>query len=127
MLDRILADVVVVLHFMFVVYAVLGGLLVLKWKFSVFVHVPALIWGAAVEAYGWICPLTPLENSLRASAGQSGYTGGFVEHYIVPVLYPADLTRSDQVTLAILLVLVNLVIYSVVIWKHLRARRASRA
>ncbi len=115
MLDRYLADAIVISHLMFVMYAVFGGVLVLKWKYTVYLHVPALLWGIAVEVNGWICPLTPLENELRARAGLVGYAEGFVEHYILPVLYPVNLTRSDQWTLAAILILVNVVIYAVVI------------
>jgi len=118
MLDRFVADAVVVVHLLFVVYAVFGGLLVLRWKHTVFAHIPALIWGFLVEVNGWICPLTPLENTLRASAGQAGYSGGFVEHYVLPVLYPVNLTYPDQFALAILLLLANVLIYGLVIRQY---------
>jgi hypothetical protein len=118
MLDRFFADAIVVVHLMFVIYAIFGGVLVLRWKYTVYSHVPALLWGIAVEANGWICPLTPLENELRARAGLAGYTGGFVEHYLLPVLYLDNLTRYDQYVLAALLILVNVVVYAFVIRKH---------
>ena len=127
MFDRYLADAIVVVHLIFVMYAVFGGVLVLKWVYTVYSHVPALLWGIAVEVNGWICPLTPLENELRAKAGLAGYTGGFVEHYVLPVLYPDNLTRLDQWTLAAVLILVNVVIYVFVIrkygWLKLKGRR----
>jgi hypothetical protein len=112
---HILADLVVVVHLLFVIYAIFGGLLVLKWKFTVFLHIPALLWGTVVEARGWICPLTPLENRFRMEAGQTGYSGGFVDNYVVPVLYPENLTRTDQLVLALFLVTINVVIYVFVI------------
>ena len=123
MLDRYLADAIVVVHLLFVVYTVFGGVLVLRWKNTVYLHIPALLWGVAVEANGWICPLTPLENQLRANAGQAGYTGGFVEHYLLPVLYPVNLTRFDQWSLAVALILVNVVIYVFVVRKYRKPER----
>ena len=106
-----LADFVVVLHFLFVLFVVLGGLLVLRWPRVAWLHLPAAIWGAAIELAGGICPLTPLENSLRRQAGGTGYSGGFIEHYILPVLYPSDLTRSIQIVLGLLVIALNLAIY----------------
>lgn len=123
MFQRFLADAVVLIHILFVVYAIAGGLLVLKWKFTIFLHIPVLLWGTMVEAAGWICPLTPLENRLRIEAGQAGYSGGFVENYLLPVLYPDGLTRSDQVVLALSLVTVNVVIYTLVTRKLTQKKR----
>lgn len=108
---RILADFVVGLHFLFVLFVVLGGLLVLRWPRLAYIHVPVAIYGALIELVGWTCPLTPLENSLRARAGEAGYQGSFVEHYILPVLYPSALTRGVQVALGLLVLGFNLVIY----------------
>lgn len=122
MLYRILADLVVLVHFAFVLFVVLGGLLVLRWPKWMWVHLPAAAWGVLIEVFGWICPLTPLEVDLRRKAGSTGYEGGFVEHYILPVLYPAELTREVQWMLAGLVVVVNLVVYGV--WL---VRRGSRA
>ena len=96
-----MADLVVVVHFLFVLFVVLGGLLVLRWPRVAYFHVPAAVWGAAIELGGWICPLTPLENSLRQQAGGTGYSGGFIEHYILPVLYPSALTRDIQLPLVV--------------------------
>ena len=108
---RILADLVVGLHVVFVVFVVAGGLVVLRWPKVAFVHLPAAVWGAAIEFAGWICPLTPLENSLRRQAGQSGYSTGFIEHYLLPVLYPSALTRDIQLLLGFLVIVVNVGIY----------------
>ncbi len=113
-----LADLVVVLHFLFVLFVVLGGLLVLRWPRVAWLHLPAAIWGAAIELTGGICPLTPLENSLRRQAGGTGYSGGFIEHYILPVLYPSDLTRSIQIVLGLLVLALNLAIYAQVFVKR---------
>jgi hypothetical protein len=108
---RLLADLVVVLHFAFVLFVVLGGLLVLRWRRLMWLHLPAAIWGALIEFAGWVCPLTPLENWLRHRGGEAGYTGGFVERYIVSVLYPEGLTREHQIILGLLVLVINLLIY----------------
>jgi len=108
---RILADLVVGLHFVFVVFVVVGGLLVLRWPKLAYLHIPAVVYGAAIEFAGWICPLTPLENSLRRQAGEAGYSTGFVEHYLLPVLYPSALTRDIQVLLGVVVIGINLSIY----------------
>lgn len=118
MLIRWLADLVVGLHLLFVAFVVLGGLLTLRWPRVAWIHVPAALWGIAVEYAGWICPLTPLENWLRRQAGQAGYPGGFVEHYLLPLLYPADLARPTQWVLGTLVLAINVAIYG-----HLLAKR----
>jgi len=117
---QILADSVVLVHLVFVAFALFGGLLVLRWKQVLWVHVPAALWAALVEFAGWYCPLTPLENWLRARAGEAGYREGFIEHYILPVLYPAELTVGMQIFLGCAVVGINALIY----WRVYRARRA---
>jgi nitrate reductase gamma subunit len=117
---RSLADLVLVVHLAFVLFVVLGGLLALRWPWVSSVHIPAAVWGVLIEYSGWICPLTPLENSLRRSGGEAGYSGGFIEHYIQPLLYPAGLTRGTQIVLGSLAVLVNLAAYSAVIARRKR-------
>jgi hypothetical protein len=109
---RILADAVVLFHLAFVVFVVVGGFLAWRWRWVVFAHVPAVAWGIWIELSGGICPLTPLENSLRAHSGETGYSEGFIEHYILPVLYPIGLTRQNQWILAALLVAINVLAYS---------------
>lgn len=111
MLSHILADALVLLHLSFVIFAVTGALLAFKWRWIIWLHLPAAIWAAAIEFSGKICPLTPLENSLRVKSGEAGYTGGFVEHYLLPVLYPAGFTREIQLLLGISVLLVNMIIY----------------
>lgn len=111
MLYGMLAEAVVLLHLGFVLFVIFGGLLAFRWRRAPWFHLPAAAWGALIEFAGWICPLTPLENWLRRLGGQSGYQGGFVEHYILPVLYPHGLTRNVQVLLGTLVVLFNLAIY----------------
>jgi hypothetical protein len=115
MLYRILADCVVLLHAAFVTFVVLGGFLAWRWRWVVLAHVPCALWGIAIEYAGWICPLTPLENALRARAGLAGYRSGFVEHYVIPALYPAGLARPTQAVLGTIVLGVNLVAYGVLI------------
>jgi hypothetical protein len=121
MVYRLLADATVVLHLLFVVFVVFGGLLVLRRPWIAWVHLPAAVWGAWIEFAGWICPLTPLENWLRQQGGRPVYASGFVEHYIVPVLYPAALSTEIQWMLGGLVLLINFAIYGMVLRR--RARR----
>ena len=108
---RILADLVFVLHLLFVVFAVLGGLLAYRWRRAMWVHMPAALWAVWIEFAGWVCPLTPLENRFRAKGGEAGYADSFIEHYLLPLLYPAELTRGIQLALGTLALVVNLWIY----------------
>jgi len=115
---RILADAVVVIHFLFVCFAVFGGLFVLRYPKVGWVHLPALAWAALVEFTGWLCPLTPLEQWLRSSAGLESYSGGFIAHYLLSVLYPAGLTRELQVFLGSLLLVFNGLVYAAVVYRR---------
>ena len=117
-----MADLVVAVHFAFVLFVVLGGFLALAWPRIAWLHIPAVLWGALIEFSGWICPLTPLENSLRRQQGQAGYEGDFIARYFLRVLYPDGLTRNDQLMLGGLALGVNLAIYSLVFLKHRRSR-----
>jgi hypothetical protein len=110
-LYQLLADFVVLLHVVFVVFAVLGGLLVLRWRGVLWTHLAAAFWAAIVEFFGWVCPLTPLENWLRENAGEAGYRSDFIAHYVLPVLYPRGLTREIQIALGVFVVALNLAIY----------------
>ena len=121
MLYRLLADLVVVLHCGFVLFVVLGGLLALRWPWAAWLHLPAALWGAGIEFAAGICPLTPLENHLRRLGGEAGYAGGFVEHYLLPVLYPDGLTRTVQLALGTFVVTLNLVVYAI-LWRRSRRR-----
>ena len=109
---RILADIVVLIHLCFMVFSVLGGLLVLRWKWWACVHIPAVLWAALIEFRGWLCPLTPIENWLRQAGGAASYKAGFIEHYVVPIIYPSSLTQKMQITLGILVLTINLCIYA---------------
>lgn len=125
MLYRIAADLVLVVHLAFVVFVLAGGLLCFRWPGARWVHWPAAVWGIWIEWSGGICPLTPLENLLRRLGGQTGYGGGFIEHYVIPVLYPPGLTRGTQAVLGAGVILVNLVIYGVW-WRRMRRGRRAR-
>ena len=123
MLYSLAATTLLALHATFIAFAVFGGLLV-RWRGGwVWLHLPAAAWAAAVVMAGWICPLTPWEQALRRAAGQEGYTGGFVEHYLLAAIYPDGLTRGLQISLGAGVVLINLLIYAWV-WHHVRARQS---
>ena len=126
MTDRLAADAVVALHLAFVAFACLGGLFAWRRLRYAWVHLPALAWAAWIELTGTICPLTPLENALRRRAGDAGYAGGFVEHYLLPVLYPAGLTPHIQSWIGLGLLGLNVAIYWVALarWRARRRRQA---
>ena len=116
---RVLADAVLVLHLAFIAFVVLGGWLVLRWPRLVWLHLPAVAWGVWISVAGRVCPLTPLENRLRALGGEAGYSGGFIEHYLTLLIYPANLTRGFQVALGLFALAVNLVAYGL-LWRRSR-------
>ena len=120
---RILADLVLVAHGLFVAFVMFGGLLALCKPRIAYWHLPALAWGAMVIGMGWICPLTPLEVSLRQQAGQQGYAGGFIEHYVLGLIYPEGITRTTQIVLAMLLIVGNIIVYT--LWARRRRRNFS--
>ncbi len=125
MVYRALADLTLLLHALFIAWAVLGGIAVLRRRRVLLLHLPAALWATLVVIQGWLCPLTPLENHWRILAGQSGYSGGFIEHYLLPLVYPPGLTRGVQVVLGALVLLVNAIIYGFVYrrWRTTGARR----
>lgn len=120
-LYRILANTVVVIHAAFIVFAVFGGFGVLRWRWLAWLHIPAVLWAALVETTGWFCPLTPLENLLRHRAGIDTYPFDFIEHYIMPALYPTALTREMQMALGLSVMFINLLIYA---WIWHRSKKA---
>lgn len=121
----LLADLTVLAHFGFILFVMFGGLLVLRWRRLAWIHLPCAAWGALIEFAGWICPLTPLELEFRRRAGEAGYTGGFIEHYLLPVMYPAGLTREIQIVLGLGVLVLNGLIYRVV-WRQRRSRVSPR-
>ena len=112
MIYGILADIVVLAHTAFILFAVFGGFLVLRRRRLAWLHIPAVLWAALVEIAGWICPLTPLEKLLRRRAGDGMYQSDFIEHYLMPVLYPAALTRELQTALGLAVLFINVSIYT---------------
>ena len=115
MLDALLADGVLLLHALFIAWVVLGGLAVLRWPWLAWLHLPAVGWGVWIEWSGGICPLTPLEQRLRVTGGEAGYSGGFIEHYLTAAIYPEGLTRETQFVMGAVVLAVNVAIYAVVI------------
>jgi hypothetical protein len=121
MFYNLAADGVVLLHLGFVIFVMTGGLLVFRWGRVALLHLPAVVWAVLLELYGWQCPLTPLELRLRAAGGMAGYSGGFVEHYILPVLYPAALDSFMKLAIAGLVILVNAILYGCLLLRLIRA------
>lgn len=122
-----LADGVLVFHLAFIVFVVLGALLVLRWPWVAFLHVPSFLWGAVMEFAGWICPLTPLELQLRALAGTSGYEVRFLEHYLLRLIYPGSLTRGMQIAIGAGVLAVNGLLYARLLLRALARKRAAAA
>ena len=122
MIHRVLADLLVVLHLGFIVFVVAGGLLALRWPRLIWVHLPCAVWGALIEFTGWLCPLTPLENRWRLRGGGDSYEESFIEHYLLPVIYPPGLTRSAQLVIGGAVLAVNLLVY-ILLWRRWRRRR----
>jgi len=122
MAHRILADAVLVVHASFILFVVAGGLLVRWRKWVAWLHVPAVAWGTLIEFRGWICPLTPLEIWARSRAGETGFSGGFIEHYLLPVVYPGTLTREAQIVLGALVLVVNALVYAWVVYSGIERK-----
>jgi hypothetical protein len=121
MVYRLLADATALVHLGFIFFVVLGGLLALRWPGVRWLHLPAALWGAGIEFVGWPCPLTPLEKRLRILGGEAAYEGGFIAHYLMPLIYPAGLTPRIQVALGLLVVAVNCAVYTAVFRRRRRA------
>lgn len=122
MIYRLLADLVLILHAGFVVFVMLGAFLVVRWPRIAWVHVPVVLWGAGIEFFGGLCPLTPLENHWRRLGGELGYPGGFIDHYVTSMLYPDGLTRPLQFVLGALVLVVNVTVYAWVLHRRRSAR-----
>lgn len=117
MFERIIADFVVIIHLLFIVFVVAGGMLAIKHNWVMWLHIPAFVWGVLISFFGWTCPLTPIENEFRARAGTGGYDGGFIEHYILGIIYPerllGDLPPTIFMAIGFLVLLINIYVY----WK----------
>ena len=119
---NVLANAIVLAHFLFIAFVICGGLLVIRWPRLAVVHLPAAVWGAVVEIFGWVCPLTPLENHFRLLAGNSSYSGDFIARYLLPVIYPENLTATMQQVFGGFVIIINLIFYTIAIQK-LQSRR----
>ena len=120
MLYQLFADFVVAIHFAFVLFSVLGALLAIRWRRILYLHLPAAVWAAWIEFSGRICPLTPLENWLRLKGGEAGYSGDFIGHYLLSILYPSGLTRKFQFVLGGVVVGLNMIIYGYILFARKR-------
>ena len=126
MLYRLLADVVLVVHLLFIAFVVVGGFAAIRWPRLGWAHVPCFVWGALIEFAGWICPLTPLEARLRIASGQAGYSGGFIERYLLPIIYPGALNREIQIWLGLAVLALNAVAYARLLRRLRRRARSGR-
>ncbi len=122
MLYAVLADAVLLLHLAFILFVLLGALLAWRWRWVAWVHLPAVAWAVLLEFFGWLCPLTPLEVRLRTVAGEGGYAGGFIDHYLVPLIYPAGLTPGIQAWIGAGVLLLNVGLYAGLVWRRGRRR-----
>ena len=120
MLYRLLANAVVIVHALFILFVLCGGFLAWRWRWIAAIHIPCAAWGILIEYRGGICPLTPLENALRARAGQEGYSGGFVEHYLLPAIYPSGLTPRVQLLLGTFVLVINVLAYALLVRRLMR-------
>jgi len=120
MIYSLLADLVVLIHFAFILFAVLGALLVARWPRLIWLHLPAVVWAMAIEFFGMICPLTPLENWLLARGGEAGYQESFVQHYIAALVYPGEITDTVKLLLGLGVLTINLGLYGWLILRHRR-------
>lgn len=120
MLYKILADLVVLLHLSFILFVLFGALLVFKYPRMVWIHLPVAIYGTLITFYRWLCPLTPLENHLRSLAGEQGYEGGFIAHYILPVIYPSGVTEGLTITMGLFVIVWNGIFYGLIIYRKIK-------
>jgi hypothetical protein len=124
---RVLADLLAVIHFTYILFVIAGGLLALRWRWIVALHLPAIVWGVLIEIAEWPCPLTKWENVALERAGEPAYGGGFIAHYLFRVIYPHGLTREMEIALAVLAVAVNGIVYGFVIARSGRRRARNAA
>lgn len=115
---QIAADFIVFLHFIFIVFVVAGGLLVFKWRWLIWLHIPAALWGSMIAIIGWVCPLTPIENRLRQAGGYEVYSSSFIEQYLIPVIYPSGLNRGMFIAMGVTVILINVIVYTILFIKR---------
>jgi hypothetical protein len=127
MLTELAADLLVLIHFSFILFVVLGGLLAIYWPKAVWAHIPAVAWGAWIEFSHGVCPLTPLEQSLRARAGSENYDGSFIDHYLIPLIYPPGFSAETANLLGWLVLAINILVYFIIIRRHFNRRKGARA
>ena len=120
MFYSVAADFLVIMHLLFIIFVVAGGFTIVRWRWMVLLHVPAAIWGAFVEIKGLLCPLTPWENSLRQLAGEKGYPESFIEHYIIPLIYPAELSQHMLIIMGVMVIAINLCVYTFILYRITR-------
>ncbi len=120
MVHMILADTILILHLIFIVFVIVGGFMVVRWHKLIWLHIPIMLWGVIVEWGNFICPLTPLENYFRNLAGMSTYNHGFIEEYIYPLIYLENLTRALQIKIGILVIIINIIAYTIVVSKRIK-------
>lgn len=123
MIFRLLADFVLLVHLVFILLVAAGALLLLRWPRLAWLQVPSAVWGIAISVGGWVCPLTPLENRLRERGGEAGYSGSFIDHYLLPVIYPEGLTPVGGLVLAGIVAAVNGFVWAVLVRRWWRGRR----
>ena len=111
MIYKLAANAIALVHFAFILFVLFGGLLVLRWPRMAWVHVPAAVWGVLIELAGWYCPLTRWENLMLRRAGEAGYSGGFLTHYIFALIYPNGLTRGIEIALGVIVLVLNVGVY----------------
>lgn len=121
----ILADLVLIVHALFIAFVIFGGLFVLKWHKVIWIHIPCAIWGALIEFFGWICPLTYLENYILKMGNANYYESSFIQHYLLPIIYPPGLTTDIQLLLGVIVIVINLIIYCIY-WRFQIASRACK-
>jgi len=122
MSHSLLADGVLLLHLIFILFVIFGGLALFWRRWLIWLHLPVVVWAVLIELIGWTCPLTPLENRLRVAAGEMGYEAGFIEHYVAPLIYPGEITRDVAIVLGIAVLLWNLLLYAFVRYRIGRSR-----
>lgn len=122
MIYYLAANLLVLSHLAFILFALFGGLLAFRWRWLPLLQLPAALWSAGIEFYGWVCPLTPMEQALWQAAGKKGYSEGFIEHYLLPVLYPANLDWDLRLVLLILVIVINGLVYSALAFNYWRRK-----